>query len=130
MAKATPLKASAPAESPSPATPLATADPTAVAHLTAQVVWQLRHSGELVIAIRDHRRTENLRDIPFRHGISDPIPANHPGLPYFLERPNEYLVAPAEAISLAEHQPSLLEQENAALKRQIADLEARLAPKE
>lgn len=127
MAKAAPKQVVAAAPAP-PETPPAVAGH--VAALETQVAWQLRHSGELVIAIRDHRNTTVLRDIPFRHGLSDAVPASHPGIPYFLERPNEYLVAPAEAITLAEHQPSLIEQENAALKRRIADLEARLAAKE
>lgn len=124
MAKAAPKPAVAAAPAP-PETPPAVAGH--VAALETQIVWQLRHSGELVIAIRDHRNTSVLRDIPFRHGISDPVPASHPGVPYFLERPNEYLVAPAEAISLADHQPSLIEQELAAAKQRIAALEAQLA---
>lgn len=102
--------------------------PGEVEALREQVYWQLQHAGELVVALRDHRATTTLRGIPFRYGLSDAVPAGHPELRYFLERPSQYLVAPVESITIGGHEhPSLLEQENAALRERIAFLETALA---
>lgn len=124
---AEPLEVAAPpvaeATVPSPLTPAEElAQREAFAALNQQVYWQMQHAGSLVVAIRDHRKTCALREVAFRYGMSDPVPSDHPAIRYFLEHPNEYVVAPAEAITLSDHSKSALEAENAALKAEIAKL--------
>lgn len=87
------------------------ADPTVqreiekqLADYRAQVHWQLSHTGRLLVIQLSDVYHPILREVAFgRQGrpprVSDPLLPTHPAIPYFLDRPSEYLVTGAEAIT-------------------------------